>query len=360
MKRRVVVALSGGVDSSTAATILVERGHEVIGVMLRLWPALSEAKGSTEGGAPNRCCTPEGVEDARRVCQLLGIPFYLLNAEDEFKARVVNPFTAAYLAGRTPNPCLDCNRHIKFGLLLRHALALDAEYLATGHYTRVCHVDGEYQLLKGIDPAKDQSYALYMLGQDELRHILWPLGELTKAQVREIALAHRLPVANRPESQELCFVAQNDYREFLEIRSNGAIRLGPILDRCGRELGQHRGLAFYTVGQRKGLGIAAGEPLYVLELDAAHNAVIVGREEELGRREVLAEEVSFVWRRPPEGPIVVTAKIRYKAAEAAATLEVLDGHRARVTFAEPQRAVAPGQGIVFYQGERCLGGGIIG
>ncbi len=336
-----------------AAALLVEQGYEVIGVMMRLWAE------EGPGGSTNRCCSIEAMGDARCVCSALDIPFYLVNYEREFKAEVVDFFIAEYTRGRTPNPCLACNRHIKFDLLLRRALDMGAQYLATGHYARVRRVDGCYQLLKGCDREKDQSYVLYMLGQEELRHLLLPLGDYTKEQVRAMARQRGLPVADRTESQDLCFLADNDYRRFLRVHAPEAIRPGPILDTAGRVIGEHKGLPFYTIGQREGVGIAASEALYVMEIDVTRNALVVGTKGELGRRELIATEVNYVSGRVPQEPLEITAKIRYKAVEAQALLLPLGDGRARVTFAQPQRDITPGQGVVFYQGEAVLGGGII-
>jgi len=354
--------MSGGVDSSTAAALLVEQGYEVIGLMLRLWAEPLPSPPGKGGGVSNRCCTPDAVDSARRVAALLDIPFYLLNVEERFKMHVVEPFVAAYAAGRTPNPCLACNRHIRFGYLLRYALSLGADFLVTGHYARVQPPgDGcdRYRLLRGVDASKDQSYVLYMLGQEELAHVRFPLGEFTKAQVREMARARQLPVAERAESQDLCFVAGNDYRDFLRRHAPQAVRPGPILDQAGRRLGTHQGLPFYTIGQRKGLGIAAGEPLYVLEMDVDRNVLIVGPESALGHRGLTATEVSFVSGEWPSAPLSVTAKIRYRAPDAPATIWPLERGRVRVVFEQPLRDITPGQGVVFYKGEVCLGGGII-
>ncbi len=344
----VVVAMSGGVDSSVAAALLVQEGYKVIGVMMRLWAE-----------EENRCCAPQAVDDARRVAAQLDIPFYLVNYEAEFRACVVDYFVREYSRGRTPNPCLACNRHIRFGRLLRHAQALDADYLATGHYARIDRLDGTYRLRKGADPHKDQSYVLYMLGQDELRRVLFPIGHHTKAQVRQIARQHGLPVAERDESMELCFVSDDDYRRFLRQHAPQAIRPGPILDTAGQEIGQHQGLPFYTVGQRRGLGIAAPEALYVLRLDVARNALIVGTAQELGQRTLTATDVNHPGGTPPTSPVRVQAKIRYKALLADATWTPLAGKQAQVEFDDPLRDITPGQAVVAYQGDVVLAGGII-
>jgi tRNA-specific 2-thiouridylase len=363
--QRVVIAMSGGVDSSVAAALLVEQGYEVIGIMMRLWaegPVPTDHEGPLPSSAEgtNRCCAPEAVDDARRVARHLGIPFYLANYEAEFKACVVDYFVAEYSRGRTPNPCLACNRQIRFGRLLRHSQALDARYLATGHYARIKLVSGQYRLCMGADRQKDQSYVLYMLSQDELRQVLFPVGGLTKAQVREMARQRGLPVADKDESMELCFVLDDDYRRFLRERVPQAVRPGPILDTEERQIGEHQGLPFYTVGQRRGLGIAAGEALYVIRLDLARNALIVGPARQLGRRTLIAEEVSYISGSEPTQALRVEAKIRYKATFAAATWTPLAGHRARVEFDAPLRDITPGQAVVAYQGNTVLGGGLIG
>lgn len=353
---RIAVAMSGGVDSSTAAALLVERGYSVIGLMMRMW---SE---EGDGLLPNKCCSPEAVADARGVCQRLDIPFYLLNVEDEFKARVVDFFIEGYARGITPNPCLQCNRHVKFGTLLAKARALGAQVLATGHYARIVqNSGGDFELFKGVDAQKDQSYALHSLTQDQLAHSMFPLGEFTKVETREMARRYGLRVSEKSESQDLCFIADGNYRNFLQRHIPDAIVPGPIQDSEGRALGMHQGLPFYTIGQRKGLGIAAGEPLYVTALDSAHNALIVGRAEELGKRELVAGAVNWV---PPRhdssaAPLIVNAKIRYRAKEVLAMVLPLAGDEVRVEFETPLRDITPGQAVVFYDGERCLGGGII-
>jgi len=353
-RQRVVVALSGGVDSAVAAALLVEQGYETIGLMMRLW-----AEAATDRSALNRCCSLEAVEDARAIARHLDIPFYLVNYEAPFLDRVVGPFVVDYGRGRTPNPCLACNRFLKFGLLLQRALTLDAEFLATGHYARVRRREGALELWRGRDRGKDQSYALYMLGQEELRHTLFPVGDLLKEEVRAIAQRLALPVAGKPESQEICFIPDNDYRRFLMSRIPEAFRPGPITDPEGRVLGTHRGLPCYTIGQRKGLGIAAPEPMYVQRIDVERNTLVVAPARELGGCGLIAEEVNWVRGQPPEGPVQATVKIRLHGREATATVMPLPDGRARAVFARPQRDITPGQAAVFYAGDVVLGGGII-
>jgi tRNA-specific 2-thiouridylase len=343
--------MSGGVDSSVAAGLLVEQGYDVVGVMLRLW--------SEEGGTrANKCCTPADVAIARAIADRLGIPFYLINVADSFKSIVVDFFVREYAAGVTPNPCLECNRHVRFELLLNRALGLGAEYLATGHYARVRKCNGRYELLRGVDARKDQSYALSVLGQKELAHALFPLGELTKPEVRAHAERLNLPVAHKAESQDLCFLANGDYREFISRYAPEAVLPGEIRDATGRVLGRHDGLPFYTIGQRKGLGLAAPEPLYVLAKDAEHNAVIVGAADELGRCECVARGMHYVSGVTPLEPFRAGAKIRSTARDTAVTVYP-SGEMARVEFDEPQRDITPGQGLVLFDGEVVVGQGII-
>lgn len=358
---RVVVALSGGVDSAVAAALLVEQGYDVVGVMMRLWT-------SGERLLENRCCSAEAVEDARRVAQLLDIPFYLVNYEQQFQDHVVQYFLDEYAAGRTPNPCLACNRHIKFDLLLKRALSLDAGHLATGHYCRIASEFGRLKLLRGVDHRKDQSYMLHILGQAELAHVLFPLGELTKEQVRAVAAERGLPVAEKAESQDLCFVPTGDYRPFMRSVRPEALLPGPIVDVEGREVGRHNGLALYTVGQRHGLGLASAghrepagdsEPVYVISLDPATNSVVVGSGSDLWRDRLFVSDPTFVSGEHPAEPLRVTAKVRYRSPETAGRLSPAEHGRLRMDFDEPQRAITPGQAIVFYSGEEVLGGGII-
>jgi tRNA-uridine 2-sulfurtransferase len=346
--------MSGGVDSSVAAALLKEQGYDVVGIMLKLWS-------DGESGRANRCCTPADVDAARSIAHQLAIPFYLINIAESFKATVVDYFIDEYTSGRTPNPCLICNRQIRFELLLNKALSLGAQYLATGHYARVRRTEeGEYQLLRGIDAQKDQSYVLSVLGQQELAHALWPLGELTKPQVRELAQKFNLSVAEKVESQDLCFLANGDYRDFLTRHApEGSIRPGEIRDTSGKVLGKHQGLPFYTIGQRKGIGLAASEPWYVIALKAEDNAVIVGTKDELGRRECTARDMHYVSGVTPIEPFRASAKIRYKAREAAVTVQPQPGERAQIEFDELQRDITPGQGLVLFDSERVIGQGFI-
>jgi len=358
MSPTVVVAMSGGVDSSTVAALLVERGYRVIGIMLRLWsepPSLTMTAPVSE----NRCCSPASVADARAVCAKRGIPFYLLNFEDDFKTHVVDYFVNGYTRGVTPNPCLRCNRLLKFGTLLDKARAFGADYLATGHYARVRERAGKFELLRGRDRNKDQSYALCLLTQEQLARVMFPLGELTKDETRALARKFDLRVSEKVESQDLCFVSDGDYRDFLRRRVPHAFVPGDIVDTRGKVLGQHQGLANYTIGQRKGLGIAVGEPMFVIALDVEHNRVIVGRADELGRRELIAAEVNWIAGEPPCGEIDITAQIRYRARPVPARVIALGATRARVIFDTPLRDITPGQAVVFYDDDVCLGGGII-
>ncbi len=357
-KPRVVVAMSGGVDSSVAAALLVQQGYDVIGMMLRLWA--EDCSDESGAAVANRCCTPAQMADAQRIANRLGIPFYVIDTQDVFRRTVVQFFIDRYAAGDTPNPCLECNRHIRFEWLLNHALALGAEYLATGHYARVRRdADGTAHLLRGLDPAKDQSYVLSVLMQDKLRRALFPIGEYEKARVRALAADLGLPVARKRDSQDLCFLADGDYRRFLAQHAPHAVRPGPILTRDGRELGQHTGLPNYTIGQRKGLGIAAPEPYYVLATDPARNALVVGTREELGCSTLIANRANWIAGAPPAGPFRAEVKIRYRAPAAPAWVTPEDNDRFSVTFDEPLRDITPGQGAVIYLGDECLGGGII-
>jgi tRNA-specific 2-thiouridylase len=348
----VVVAMSGGVDSSVAAVLLKEQGYDVIGMMLRLW----SEPGKEDS---NRCCTPDSMAQARRVAAKLDIPFYVIDAKDVFRETVVEHFLEGYARGETPNPCLICNRQIRWTFLLDHALALGADYMATGHYVRKQTLNGIHQLLRAVDRNKDQSYVLHVLTQEKLRHALFPVGDYPKPEIRAIAEKHRLPTASRKDSQDLCFLAGDDYRNFLIRNAAHMLEPGEIVTRDGRVMGRHSGLPNYTIGQRKGLGIASPVPLYVLSKDAATNTVIVGTQDELGSSELTARDVNWVSGNAPDDPFQAEVKIRYTAREAEALVTPINGNRAQVRFDAPQRDITAGQAAVFYQGEVMLGGGII-
>lgn len=352
---RVVVAMSGGVDSSVAAALLVEQGYEVIGMMMRLWS--DDAMGGAEH---NRCCTPEQMADARRIADHLGIPFYVLDTKDVFRATVVQFFIDQHREGVTPNPCMECNRHIRFEYLLQNALALGADYLATGHYARIHQgEDGKFLLKTGIDERKDQSYVLSVMGQEELSRTLFPVGEYPKPEVRELAAKFGLNVESKKDSQDLCFLGKNDYRDFLEVHAPEIMQPGPIVLKNGEPIGTHEGLAKYTIGQRKGLGVSYAEPLYVLGKNPYRNALIVGTKDQLGRDELTASRVNWVRGEAPKKSFRAGVKIRYKASAQPALVTPLGEDRVQVKFDEPLRDITPGQGAVIYEGEICLGGGII-
>jgi tRNA-specific 2-thiouridylase len=353
--------MSLGVDSSVAAALLKADGYSVVGLMLRLW-----GEPDQPGSAYNRCCSPDSIAQARRVAEILDIPFYVLDAQATFKTHVVDFFVDSYVSGLTPNPCLECNRHVRWDYLLKRALAMDAQYLATGHYARIRVVDdpsaaggSTYQLLKGVDERKDQSYVLSVMGQAQLAHALFPIGAQTKPAIRQMARDFKLPVAEREESQDLCFLADNDYRRFVREHASSAIEPGPIIRRDGSVVGEHTGLPFYTIGQRKGIGVSGPLPLYVLGTQPAGNALVVGTVEELGHDRLTAGRVNWTGGRPPEGPFRAQVKIRYRAAPAWAEVTPLPGARCGVLFDQPLRDITPGQAAVFYDGEVCLGGGVI-
>lgn len=356
--KRVVVAMSGGVDSSVTAALLKEQGYEVIGMTMQIWPKSQENPAQEN---PGGCCSLSAVEDARSVAYELGIPYYVVNLRETFEREVIDYFCHEYASGRTPNPCIVCNHRLKFKALLEKALALGADYVATGHYARVRYDErrGRFLLLKGVDKHKDQSYALYGLTQYQLGHTLFPLGELTKDETRHIATRLGLPVAAKQDSQEICFVPDNDYRGFLRQRIPEKICPGPFLDRTGRVLGMHKGLPFYTVGQRRGLGVAARERLYVTGLDPERNAVILGPLEDLYRTGLKAEAVNWVSITPPSSSLTAAVKVRYNGPETPAELIPKGESEVIVHFRQPVRAVAPGQAAVFYHEDEVLGGGII-
>jgi tRNA-uridine 2-sulfurtransferase len=358
---KVVVAMSGGVDSSLAAALLKEAGHEVIGVTLHLWDDDEDRL------AESLCCSQEIAESARRVCAQLGIAYYVFNYQREFRKHVIEYFLDEYARGYTPNPCLACNRDLKFRALLTRALALGYEYVATGHYARVEAPSAAqpgagpapHQLLRARDHEKDQSYMLHILGQPELTRLLFPIGEYTKAQVRAMAAERGLASADRPESQDICFVPGGDYRNLLLEERPESIVPGPIVDQSGREVGQHRGLPFYTVGQRRGVGVAAGQPLYVTQLDPVRNALVVGPADALERGALEADGFTMVDGAWPDAPITCEVQIRAHAAPVPARATPIAPRRMRIDLLRPQRAVTPGQAAVLYDGDRVIGGGRI-
>jgi tRNA-specific 2-thiouridylase len=378
---KILVAMSGGVDSSLVAALLHEAGHEVTGVTMHLWD------GDDERLAESLCCSQEMTESARRVCAQLGIPYYVFNYQKEFRRHVIDYFLNEYANGSTPNPCLACNRDIKFRALLTRAAALGIDYVATGHYARIRpsptpvvngqlqgHIDnqpqatdhgprttdhGQYQLLRAVDLDKDQSYMLHMLQQRDLARLMFPIGEYIKTQVRAMAAQRGLASADRPESQDICFVPGGDYRNLLREEQPDSLRPGPIVDIQGHEVGRHAGLPLYTIGQRRGLGVAAGQPLYVTQLDVARNAVIVGPKEALERRSLAADGVTFVSGVWPQAPFECLAQIRSHAGPVEACVTPQAAGRIEVEFARPQRAITPGQAVVLYDGDVVLGGGRI-
>ncbi len=351
LQGRVAIAMSGGVDSSVAAALLVEQGVDVFGLMMRLWGAGPDRR--------NRCCSPEDVSIARSLAEQLDIPFHVVDVQDRFKKYVVDPFIDGYANGITPNPCLICNRFMRWGTLLHQAREMGATHLATGHYARLEMRDGVHLLLRGKDRSKDQSYVLSILNQDDLAHTLFPLGEYTKDKVRQYAKRIALPVAEKPDSQDLCFVTEGDYRDFLRQQGVPLPPPGPIVDQMGNILGQHQGLTNYTIGQRRGLGIAMSHPLYVIEKVLSTNTLVVGPIDGLGRKQFLAGPVNWIRGQPPEDALQINVQVRYKANEVEAFIELLQDGFVEVKLSESIPDITPGQSAVFYNGEVCLGGGVI-
>jgi tRNA-specific 2-thiouridylase len=355
---RIVVGMSGGVDSSVAAALLVEDGYDVVGVTLRVWPWKESGDARERFGS---CCSAETVDDARSVARRLGIPYYLLNREEEFAREVIDRFVSEYRDGRTPVPCVACNRNLKFGSLIRRAAAWDAVAVATGHYARISHdaATGRRQLWKGVDPRKDQSDFLWPLTQAQLAAARFPVGHLTKDEVRAHARRLGLATAEKPESQEICFIPDDDYRGFLRKRDSNVFRPGRIVDGQGRVRGQHGGIANFTIGQRRGLGLNGDDARYVVDLDAATDTVTVGTLDDLSRDRLVATDVNFIDGEAPAGPLRVHARIRHSHVPAAATVQAGEGRTATVIFDDPQRAITPGQSVVWYDGDRVVGGGVI-
>jgi len=354
---RVAVAMSGGVDSSVAAALLKEEGHEVTGLTMQLWSLPDEKKGSNgSGGSGNH----DAIEDARKVAHKLGIPHHVIDLRDVFARTIVADFYREYSEGRTPNPCVRCNKYIKFGILREKAKELGADLLATGHHARIeTDNSGKYLLKKGKDRQKDQSYFLCQLRQEQLGSSLFPIGNLTKDIVRQIAREMGLPVADRPESQEICFIPDNNHAAFLKNYAPVPVESGPVIDRQGKVLGQHLGIMFYTIGQRKGLGIAAARPLYVTAIERERNAIVVGSKEQTYADELVADDLNWISGLRPEQPINVKARVRYRHPEAEAIVSPTDETNVYVKFAEPQMAITPGQAVVFYDGDIVIGGGTI-
>ncbi|RDY24782.1 tRNA 2-thiouridine(34) synthase MnmA [Romboutsia maritimum] len=357
MSKKVMIGMSGGVDSSVAAYLLKKQGYDVIGVTMKLWQDDDDDLIENEGG----CCSLAAVEDARRVAEKIGIPFYVLNFRDVFKEKVIDYFIDEYLNGRTPNPCIACNKHIKFDDFYKKARQIGCDYVATGHYAKIEKDEetGRYFLKKSITDKKDQTYALYNMTQEQLEHTLLPIGDYEKDKVREIAKEMGMDVYNKPDSQEICFVKDNDYANYVKKHSKKRIEEGYFVDTKGNVLGKHKGIVNYTIGQRKGLGIAFGKPMFVVDIDSKKNTVILGSNEDIFNKELIATDVNLINIDEIKEPIRVQAKIRYSAKPADATVYKHEEDSIRIVFDEPQRAMTKGQSVVMYIGDVVVGGGII-
>jgi tRNA-specific 2-thiouridylase len=352
--KSVLIGMSGGVDSSVAAALLRDQGYHVIGATMRLWTYQDNSNSKHEG-----CCAESAVEDARRVCDKLGIDFYVMNFKDLFRKKVVDNFVDEYTHGRTPNPCIMCNKYLKFDAMLKKALAMDIDYVATGHYATIeKDSNGKYLLRASKAAKKDQSYVLYNFTQEQLAHTLMPLGGYNKDEVRALAEKYGLAVAHKPDSQEICFVEDDDYAKFITDYSGYQPVPGDILDVNGNKLGEHKGLIYYTIGQRKGIG-AYGRPMFVKEIDAQKNTITLGEKGMEFSNELIASDVNFVSGEFPTEPIAIQAKVRYQAPPAEAVLYPLENGNVKISFPVPQRAITPGQAVVFYDGDIVLGGGTV-
>ncbi len=354
MMAKVLIAMSGGVDSSVAAHLLQQDGYECVGCTMKLYQ-------NEDAGIPkaHTCCSLDDVEDARSVAYALGITHYTFNFSDAFREQVIDKFVREYTNGRTPNPCIDCNRTMKFGKLFDRAKVLECDYIATGHYARIERINGKYVLKKALDLSKDQSYVLYSMNQEHLAHTLFPLGALNKTEVRAIAQEHGFTNARKPDSQDICFVPNGDYAQVLELHAGKTFPEGDFTDRNGNVLGKHRGIIHYTIGQRKGLGIPFTTPHYVCGICPKNNTVILGENQDLYKDTLIADAFNWISGSQPNAPVRCKAKIRYRQQEQPATATVCDDGRVKIQFDEPQRAITPGQAVVLYDSDIVLGGGVI-
>lgn len=346
--------MSGGVDSSVAAYLLKEQGYDVIGVTMQIWQEDKEYE-EREGG----CCSLSAVDDARRVADKIGIPFYVLNFRDSFKKNVIDYFIDEYMEGKTPNPCIACNKYLKFDELLKKAQGIGADYIATGHYAKIEEHNGRYILVKSDDDKKDQTYALYNMTQEQLAHTLMPCGEYTKDRIREIAKEIGLDVHNKKDSEEICFISDNNHGKYISEAMPGKVKQGNFVDKNGNILGKHKGIVYYTIGQRKGLGLAMGRPVFVTDINPLTNEVVVGAEEDIFKTDLICKDINFIAFDNLDKSLELKAKIRYSAKPATATITPLENGKVRVSFKEKQRAITKGQSVVFYLDDLVVGGGII-